>query len=329
MVGYVIEKHGFITAALLIADAVSEMIDNGFTQIFPVAPFDPSSAGDTFSVTLEASGDVDPLNAAAVTTKQPWRVKFDVISKNLVGVYVATPTQLLADGTHAFETSSAGANTDIVGATGGIATGGVITPANLPAGFINRTTRVSDDTSYPLSYILSITPRGFYLGTWEEAITMESSTYFNWVLVQRPVDRDTGTVLTTGKAPVWCVNQTNDNLYQFVVRESDIFRPGKRRSASVNEEDSEAILNKMTQVRLTEDGKYVINFPSRLNTSRYRYPHELDMIGSTSADVVSQWSNIDIEVYGEEDPRTYKALQANAVGNTGMRILVLTVGGGI
>lgn len=349
MTGYIYEKNNFLTAADLIADAVGQMIDNGFVQKFPVAPFDPLTAGETFVVTMEAGVDVDPLAAS-----QPWRIRFEAISKDLISVIVATPTQLLDDGTYAVEVNGSNAPIDIIGAVGAIATGGTITSSVLSQGFINRSTRVGENgSSYPMTYSLAISPRGFFLGTWEDAVTAETSAHFNWVLVQRPVDRDTGEVVTTGKSPVWCVNSTADstgvtnNIYQFIVREADILRPESpktingtltRRSATENQDDSEAIINKVQQVRLTEDGKYVINFPSRLNTSRYRYSHELDMIGVTSADVVAQESLIELFVYGENDgalptpnltPRTYKALQANAAGNTGMRVLVLREGGGI
>ncbi len=88
-------------------------------------------------------------------------------------------------------------------------------------------------------------------------------------------------------------------------------------------------MNVETQVRLTEDGKYVVNFPSRLNTSRFRYPYELDMIGATSADVVSQYSDVELTVYDEPDARVYHALQSNEANNTGLRIVVLQAGGGI
>lgn len=326
MTGFIVEKKGFTSASACMADVAETMVANGFTQIYPSSPFTAAGVtGDTFKVTLEASSAVDPLQST-----QPWRVYIEAVAKDLVAVVIATPTQLTSTGTYAFETNTSGANIDVIGSVGGQVTGGTYTASNLSCGFINRGTRVgANGTSYPLSYSLSISPRGLFIGTWEDAVTTEQSSYFNWILVQRPVDRDTGSVITSGKAPVWCVNATNGLVYQFVVRESDILRPGRRRSASANTEDSEAIINVQTQVRLTEDGKYVVNFPSRLNTSRYRYPYELDMIGVTSADVVSQYSDVELTVYGESTPRVYHALQSNQANNTGMRVLVLNSGGGI
>ena len=197
-------------------------------------------------------------------------------------------------------------------------------------GLINRPRRIKGNgAAAPLSYRLVLTPRGMWLGVWEEATTAETASFFNWFLVQRPVDRTTGQVLTSGKAPVFCVNSVGNQFWQFTVREQDIFRPGARRPADVDQEDSECIINTMNQVSLSEDGKYIVTFPSRLNTSRYRYPHELDMIGITSADVVSQYTDVPLRVYGETEDRIYKALHANGSSNTGMRILVLQKGGGV
>ena len=102
-----------------------------------------------------------------------------------------------------------------------------------------------------------------------------------------------------------------------------------RRRADINQADSDAIINRVNQVSLSEDGKYIVTFPARLNTTRYCYSYELDMIGITSADVVSQDIDVPINVYGESSSRIYKAMHATGINNTGMRVLVLTEGGGI
>lgn len=404
MSGFVVESHGFTKGSALISDVITKMINNGFavkylsTATNGDLTFNAATAGDAYRITLEATGDVDPLNATAVSEKQPWRVCFDVQGADLVLAHVGTPIQLSDDGKVAVVNtlvsytveSRAGQNTktdtkrlmnpyDIVGTVGAVlSTGkipdikappqsasdgqaGVDIPAKVTASgawspdgwqaatgttgdepseksviddvtkcFINRGRRVlSSGNAAPLSYRLAITPRGFWLGVWEDATTAEVATFFNWMLVQRPVDRNTGQVLTTGKAPVFCVNSIGNLIWQFTVREQDIFRPGKRRPADTDIEDSECIINTYNQVSLSEDGKYIVTFPSRLNTSRYRYPHELDMIGITSADVVSQFTDVPLTVYGESSARTYKALHANTSSNTGMRILVLQQGGGI
>jgi len=339
MAGFVIERHGYTTAAALTVSLIQDMLANGFVQKFPTGgTFDPTKVVNKYRITMEAGPDVDPLNAASVTEKQPWRVTLDLTDTQRLFMYVATPTQLTDDGKVAAELTSASVANDILGfigdpvGTAGLTAEGIYTPTtdSVTKGLINRQVRVdTKGSSYPLSYRLVISPRGMWLGVWEDAISAESAAFYNWVLVQRPVDRTNGAVLTTGKAPVFCVNCVGNSYTQFVVREQDILRPGLRRPADRNTPDSEAVLNSRNQVALSEDGKYVVTFPSRLNSSRYRYPHELDMMGITSADVVSQYSDVPLQFYGEPQARVYKALHANGGTNIGMRTLILQQGGGI
>jgi hypothetical protein len=107
---------------------------------------------------------------------------------------------------------------------------------------------------------------------------------------------------------------------KFAVRESDVFRPSLTRAADQNVEDSAAIINTTYQVSVSEDNRYVVTIPKGLNTTRYAYTHELDMLAYTSADVIGQWSEIELDVYGG-NKYLYKSLLANRIKNTGMRIL--------
>lgn len=218
-------------------------------------------------------------------------------------------------------------------------------------GFINRSARVwvginPDPTSagapvaptdptkdlssnYPMSYQLSITPRGFFLSVWEGASADVSGNYFSWVLVQRPVDRDTGATIIAGKAPVFCVSAVGNKINRFVVREADVTKPTWGVSAVSDQPDAAAIINDKVQVAVSEDNQYVVSFPSRLNTPRYAYTYELDMIGYTSATVVSQNTEIPLTLYSESTPRNYAAVHSNMENSNGMRIVALVKGGGI
>lgn len=120
-----------------------------------------------------------------------------------------------------------------------------------------------------------------------------------------------------------------NTIRKFVVRETDVIAPTPSVTAVTPTRDSNAIINPMEQVSISVENKYMITFPSGLNTQRRAYKHELDMIAYTSADVISQDSEVNVTVFGEQTPRTYKAMQANGPFNTGMRILMLTAGGGI
>jgi hypothetical protein len=307
-----------------------------------------SYAPSTFSFTLEAGGDVDPLNSdfdpnsltvplGELTNdrKQPWRIQFVIPEDQQASAAVATKLQMYYDDVNgkikiSQVTDDTGAIIDNVGVTGAQQTGGIFVNSDLNQGLYNRKLRVvNQPQTYPLSYVLSITNRGFFLGIYEgswstiRAATTGNSNYFNWMLVQRPVDRGTGRVLTAGKAPVFHVNSVNYKYYKSVVRESDILHPTMRVPADMHTADSHAIFNSVEQVSLTEDKTYLLSFPHNLTTPRYRYTDELDMIGTTSSDVVMSGQDIQFKTYGEPGPRTYRALPANGPLNTGLRIAVL------
>ena len=184
-------------------------------------------------------------------------------------------------------------------------------------------------STYPMSYQLSITPRGFYLSIWEGSAANMDGTDFSWMLVQRPVQRDTGIVVTDGKAPVFCVNSVGNIINRFVVRESDVVDASKSILAAKDTKDGTAIINEKKQIGVSENNQYIVNYPSRLNTPRYAYTYELDMIGYTSATVVSPSTTVPQTLYGEEAERTYIGMHSNQPANNGMRILVLQAGGGI
>jgi hypothetical protein len=184
-------------------------------------------------------------------------------------------------------------------------------------------------SAYPMSYFLSITPRGVFLSVWEGAASDVDGNYFSWMLVQRPVDRDTGATIVSGKAPVFCVASVGGQITRFVVRESDVLRATWPASATKDDPDTAAIINDKIQVAVSEDNQYVVSFPSRLNTPRYAYTYELDMIGYTSATVVSQNTEVPLTLYNEAQPRNYVAVHANQVNSNGMRIVALVKGGGI
>lgn len=223
----------------------------------------------------------------------------------------------------------------------------------LTEGFINRKARVWVDVAtaspqptetvpvaptdpakdisatFPMTYYLAITPRGFFLSIWEGSIADMSGTNFSWMLVQRPVKRDTGEVVIDGKAPVFCVNSVGNQINRFVVRESDVVDASAIARADVDSKDCTAIINSKKQVGVSENNQYIVNYPSRLNTPRYAYTYELDMIGYASATVISSTTEVPQKLYNEATDRTYIGLQSNIAQNNGMRILALKAGAGI
>jgi hypothetical protein len=214
-------------------------------------------------------------------------------------------------------------------------------------GWINRINldRLSG-LAIPLTYEITVTQKGIFIGVWD-VLSEQNGKRFNWIAAQRSVDRlsgairgrtkttetgKVGTFLTTtasSVAPVYCINCVNDLYYQFIVREQDTGGPSIPASAAVNSEDNTAIINPFDQQSITDDGKYVITFLNKLSTNRYRYPDELDMVGTISADVIGFGTEVRISAYDEEKDvanplqRVYRSLPSNSPFGTGMRLMVL------
>ena len=179
---------------------------------------------------------------------------------------------------------------------------------------------------------------------------------FNWMLVQRPVNRTTGVILDnydsiTSKHPVFCLNSVGGRYYHFTVREKDISHPQEgpsdhasiayyngfaqyptpgdydnypyRVPSGLNSEDSHLLFNPQNQISLTEDRTYLITFPNNLTTPRFRYTEEIDMIGFTSSDILMSSQEITFNTYGEAQDRVYVALPPSGRYNTGVRFCVL------
>ena len=203
------------------------------------------------------------------------------------------------------------------------------------------------------SYRITCGRQGFALVVWEEGQDSFGSK-FSWIVVQRPVSPATGIYKIDGKQPVFCLYSIgggepdniespntaeeasnpfvrthaqydhNAAIYWFTVREVDVYRSAVPRLATVDSPDCRLVINAKQQVAITEGNKYVVSFPNGFTTDRYMYKEEIDLITYTSADVISQYSNVAVTVYNEQDQRQYKASLANLPNNTGMRILILT-----
>lgn len=190
--------------------------------------------------------------------------------------------------------------------------------------------------SAPISYQLVTSDHGIMFMMWAESFDKEGDKCF-WFNIQRMVDK-AGAVVTTGKAPLFCVFSQNGGggddvnspdiygIQHFVVRESDINAPTIPISSVIDQADSTRIINSVQQVSKGEESSFTLNFPRGLNTHRYSYPHELDLFVTTSADSVSQYTEVEVSAYDEETPRKYRAMNANFDNNTGMRVLMLIEG---
>lgn len=194
-----------------------------------------------------------------------------------------------------------------------------------------KTGGVGDGGAYPMNYRLTITDRGFFLGVFEgnwasfidqSLIIDNKDNFFNWVLVQRPVDKNTGDTYVVGKSPVFCVNSVNNKYWKFIVRESDIPHPTVPVRAEYHSEDNFRLINPDEQISITEDKKYTVSFIHNLNTPRFRYSQELDLIAMVSSDIIMESVNVPVSAYGST--RIYTSMPCNKPFNTGVKILVLT-----
>lgn len=233
--------------------------------------------------------------------------------------------------------------------------------------WLNRTSTADGyEGAYPMSYLLTLTNRGVFLAVWEgsqEEVPQGLAGPFaaenpnpdsqygygysplRWFLIQRPVDRLTGHVRGGGalrgsndpadeksRCPVIAVaGYGNPPKYRkMVVRETDVPVPSRKRLADVQTEDQPAMLSPYQQQSLTENGEFIVTFLNSINTSRFRYADELDMLGTVSARVVGPGTNITVRVYDETDGsgnpiyRQYTSLYATERYGSGMRIMVLT-----
>ena len=346
--GFYVRRSGYTHVGELMLAVINDLTTNGFTTRFPAAwtpPVDPAGRAK-FKVTVEAAEAVDPLNAATLQNKQPWRLCIEVFDKHTAGITAGSQQSLRTDGSQSYTAAGTTTRTVVgpIGAIGGGYTKGNTSPDTLapdptkPAeGFINRTSRVTAGTngsvdlsdSFPMTYSLSISKRGIVLCIWEDFTSDNAATAVSWFCIQRPVDRETGVMIDYGKAPVFCIYGVNGSIKRFLVRESDVLRPSDSVDATKDSDYNNAIINAMEQVAISEGNRYVVSFPSRLNTTRYAYTYELDMLGYTGADVVSENTDVPLTVYGEATPRKYVSLMANGANNTGMRIAALKEGGGI
>lgn len=277
------------------------------------------------------TADMDP------NTDQDWRLVVS-LTESYYDIWAVTPTQIIQDGTSFVIAKT---NSDPLQESGRFSKDNLADASALEAN-IHFFSRVEDSSSWschqgnedanllPLSYNLTVGTHGLVLTTWAEGRSKDGDC-FNWFVIQRSVDSN-GLTIESTKDPLFCAfspsgggdNDVNvidpDGILKFVVREGDINAPTKPRSAVVPSADSAAWFNPIQQVSTSENGKFIVSFPRGLNTQRYRYDTELDMVAFASADVVAQGTEVPLTLYG--NLRKYKAINANHINNKGMRLLI-------
>ena len=329
-------------------------------------------SGFTQCIIYDSQPDIDPLSDYQVNNSNVssnWRLVFHQIDKNRCAVYVGTEIQYPDSGNLAYLTNRS-ANATVasdpksrIEPPGNLAAiwtaNGVPQAQSIEQVWLNRSPSPNEinQRAYPMSYMMSMTNRGIYLGVWEDSqeeipqmdpftldeVVEEKAGYgrspFRWFLIQRSVDRKTGHVRGGGvmrgnndptkersRCPVYVVGGTTfpKQFYKFIARELDVVSPSRKKPAIVDVEDSASLLNPFPQNSITEDGQFVVTFLYNLSTPRFRYGDELDMVGTVGAEVIGGGTVIDVNVYNEPSARTYTAAYATMQYGTGMRLMVLT-----
>ena len=313
--GISVQHTGMIGFEEVAQNLMTDLVANGFTEV--------GGETDFTGVLLAAFEPTVAVDSLAVS--QPWRLRISVTdgTSGFIKLHAATPIQIPDDRSISKVSTVQESGIMALTGTGNWANGSDYYLAG------------AEVEAVPFASLLCVSDHGVAFCMWAEG-----SQDFSWFVIQRPVDNVSGTPLVTGRAPVFCVFSTdggngagtdtkNQNIKRFTVREADITRPTNAVDACRHSSDYSAIINPLQQVSVSEGNNYVITFPNGLNTARYVYKEELDMIAYTSADVVSDASNVSLTVYGEGVPRVFRALHANGPFNTGVRLLFLTAGGGV
>lgn len=327
MAGKMIKRTKLAGLGAVATQLFLDLKDAGLTQVLPATGQNFTLTSGAGKFVMDSAAAINPVHAT-----QPWRILVDVSGATggagQIKIAVANPEQI----------SNAGATSSF---PGGVDTSGARVMGQLGAAwskasgsvlgdvFVNRNiANQTFDAGSTISYVLTATNRGIAFFIWDEG--SDATPKFSWFVVQNAVNKDTGAPRTTDLSPIFCAYSCDAQQPQkFVVSEADVFRPTVSKPADEDSIDSAAILNSKQQVAIAIGNKYLVTFPNRLNTERYAYTDELDMIAYTSADVISEDSEIPVRPYGEAEDRVYRAFKANGANNTGMRLLLLVEGGGI
>ncbi len=325
-----IQRNNIRSLTALIQQMFTDFKDNGFNVILPSQGSTLTVTGGVAAFVMESTEAINPLHAT-----QPWRIRVAITAQDRMNVVIAGRSQI-SDTGEVFDFPTTSVSAQRANVMGLLGTQFLPISPTLPVGttFITRGTTFAESEQYKgnlgitYGYTLSVTDHGVVFYSWENST--EDNPKVSMFCVQSPVNKDTGAPLIDQKSPIFCVYCCDGAPYKkFIVSESDVHTPTKSVPAGTDTLNSAAIFNEEDQVAVKLDNKYLITFPNRVNTERFAYSEELDLIAYTSADVIGEDTVLPITVYGEQNPRLYRAMKANGPNNTKMRLLVIQQGAGI
>lgn len=310
-----INKGNFIGTEPLARELVKDLAANGFT-VKAVDGAETTQIADTATkFVLFADVAVDTQ-----AVEQPWAI---VIEASNVGRFldVHILPQLQIDET--WNPAKRSGNSTV----GKLSVGGL--DSNRFADMAKWGMSGQADLSvFPLAFDLVITDHGIAFSMNAEGHDNKGTAH-SWFVCQRGVTE--GETAVGEKSPLFCVfsnaggqqgnpdDLINDSILRYTVIEKDIKSATVPISAVVPSPDGMPIINSLQQVMLGEGNVAIVLFPQLINTHRYVYFTTLDLLGYTSADVISASSEVDLKPGAKLT--TYRGMNANGSDNRGMRIL--------
>lgn len=312
-----IKRRNIVGLEVLSRNLATDMITAGFTLVAVDGVAGTTITPDSHNFVFDAAVALDTLY-----TNQQWSVVLSA-DDDLKTISLNVVPKVQINGT-TFKPSVRSATVE----SGRVAVDGLL--ANTFVDLVKdwKIDAAADFAAFPLSYDLIYTDHGFALHINAEALD-NTGTAFSWAVVQRGVIAETGVV--DPLSPLFCLFSVGGGLagdpdtlkpeavQRFTVIERDVAATSNVISAVQPSPDGIPVINPLQQVMIAEGNKAIILFPHMINSQRYMYYVVLDLIGYTSADVISAASEIQLTPASIET--TYRAFNANGKDNRGMRVL--------
>lgn len=304
----------------LTRDLVAKMITAGFTLIAVDGAAGTTVGPTAKSFYLMASATVDPLFA-----NQKWGIilKADNTAKTLA-INVLPDIQV---STTDYSAAKRSATVEI----GRLAKSGLIASSFIDLIADWKMDATADLAAYPLSYDFITTDHGVALHICAEGFD-NTGTAFSWFVAQRGVQA--GDTTPGDHSPLFCVFSCGGGLagdpdtlkpeaiQRYTVIETGIYSATVPLSAVQSSADAAPIINPLQQVMIAEGNRAIVLFPQMINTQRYVYFATLDMLGYTSADVLSAGSVVELNPLNAANKTKYLGMNANGKDNRGMRLML-------
>lgn len=248
----------------------------------------------------------------ALSYEQPWVVRFEVMEDAYLRLNIVTPLQLDADGS-LYNRHVGSLNTED-------------SPREL--GYWHRRRGLTGGAKYnrPFSILFCADTHGFAFAIWEHAVVNDVDRQLSWVVVQKPVDWETGIVIPTEHNPVMALsgvfNRYHANIQQMLVRESDIPVPAPAITAIHNQYTRESVMHTVKLKEIAENRDYIIQYPNNFSTERFSYDGVFDLIGFANTDLVSANANLTMDVFNSR--RTYHSMVSTEADNAGISVMFRT-----